>query len=315
MGNWLYNDYSSYLRNKYGTKVYRIGIDAGFTCPNRDGTSGTGGCIYCDAAGSRSAYTDPQNSVRDQIETRIKFLKDTKDASKFIAYFQAFTNTYAPVEKLRAIYDTIKDFKEIAGLVIGTRPDAIDREKIDLIASYKDKYDVWIEYGLQSIHDKTLKTIKRGHDYDAFLKAYNMTKEAGIKICVHVILGLPDETHEDMMATAQRLAGLKVDGVKIHLLHILKGSELEKLYHEGRIKLLEQDEYVKLAADFLEYLSKDIVIQRITGEGNKESHIAPAWALDKMGTIDRIREELKRRGSRQGHKVTMSQVKAFLVTL
>ena len=303
VSDWLYNDYSSYLRNKYGTKVYRIGIDAGFTCPNRDGKSGTGGCIYCDAAGSRAAYANPQKTVHDQIETRIKFLKDTKSASKFIAYFQAFTNTYAPVEKLRSIYDTVKDFQDIVGLSIGTRPDAVDREKLELIASYTDRYDVWIEYGLQSIHNKTLETIRRGHNYDAFLKSYQMTKECGIKVCVHVILGLPGESREDMMATAKTLTKLKVDGVKIHLLHVLKGSGLDKLHSEGRIKLLEQSEYVKLAAEFLEHLSKDIIIQRLTGEGSKDSHIAPVWALDKMGTISQIGEELKRKGSRQGKLV------------
>lgn len=302
-----YNDYSSYLRNKYGAKVYRIGIDAGFTCPNRDGTAGTGGCVYCDAAGSRATYADPGKSVRDQIETRIKFLKDSKNASKFIAYFQSFTNTYAPVEKLRGIYGIIKDFKDVVGLSIGTRPDTVDQEKLKLIASYNDRYDVWIEYGLQSIHDRTLKTLKRGHGYTEFLKAYKLTKECGIKVCVHVILGLPGESHEDMMETAKRLTALKVDGVKIHLLHILKGSELEKLYSEGRIKLLEQNEYVKLAADFIEYLSRDIVIQRLTGEGNKENHIAPAWALDKMGTISQIKEELKKRGSYQGKRKDKSK--------
>jgi len=230
------------------------------------------------------------------------FLRRSKGASRFIAYFQAFTNTYAPVEKLKKTYDYVNEFEDMVGISIGTRPDAVDHEKLDLIAAYKNRYEVWIEYGLQSVHDKTLEAIKRGHDYNSFLEAYKITKGHGIKVCAHVILGLPGEKHEDMMSTAKTLTELKVDGVKIHLLHILKGSELEKLYREGMVKLLSQDEYVRLAADFLEHLSKDIIIQRLTGEGDKESHVAPDWALDKLGTINRINEELEKRGSYQGFK-------------
>lgn len=300
----LYNDYNSYLRNKYGTKVYRIGIDAGFTCPNRDGTIGTGGCLYCNAGGSRAGYAEPNKPVREQIASRIAYLKESKNASKFIAYFQAFTNTYAPVEKLRKTYDTIRHFEEIVGLSIGTRPDAVDREKISLIASYKDRYEVWLEYGLQSIHDKTLKTINRGHTFTEFLKAYDITKPAGIKVCAHIILGLPGEDRGDMIETAKKLTDLKVDGVKIHLLHILKGSEMEKLYRQGKIRLFEQDDYVRIVADFLENLSPEIIIQRLTGEGDRDSHIAPEWALDKTDTINKIKEELKKRGSCQGRAIS-----------
>lgn len=290
----LINDYASYLKEKYGTKVYRIGIDAGFTCPNR--------CIYCNSSGSRASYVDPIKSVHEQISARIEYLKNTKSASKFIAYFQAFTNTYAPVKKLRTIYNTVSDFIQIVGISIGTRPDAVDREKLELIASYNNRYDVWIEYGLQSIHNRTLKSINRGHTYADFIKAYELTKNFGIKVCVHVILGLPGEKNEDMMETARELARLKVDGVKIHLLHILKGSELENLFEKGAIRLLEQDEYVKITADFLERLSPYTIIQRLTGEGDRDNHVAPTWALDKLATIQKIREELKRRGSWQGIK-------------
>jgi len=299
----LYNDYSSYLKNKYGCRVYRIALDAGFSCPNRDGTKGRGGCLYCNEDGSRAAYSEPQNPVEKQLSDRIEHLKRTKDAKKFIAYFQAFTNTYGPVDALKSVYDKVLPFKDIVGISIGTRPDSIDREKLSLIASYKDRYEVWLEYGLQSIHDKTLTAMNRGHNYKDFTSALTLTREFGILVSCHVIIGLPGESRQDIMETAEKLTELKIDGVKIHLLHILKGSQLETMYREGKVRLLEREEYVELACDFLERLSNDIVIQRLTGEGPRESHVAPDWALDKTGTINRIRETLERRKSCQGVKV------------
>ena len=279
--------YSDYLKEKYGCKVYKIGLDAGFSCPGR--------CSYCNGNGSRSPYTDPKDSVEKQLSARIEYLKKTKAAAKFIAYFQAFTNTYAPPDKLKDIYDNVLPFKEIVGISIGTRPDAVDREKLELIASYKDRYEVWIEYGLQSVHDRTLKAIKRGHTFGDFLKAVKFARAAGIPVCAHVILGLPGETKDDMIETAKKIKELKIEGIKIHLLHILKGSELEKLYAEGHIKLLGQDEYVDLVSSFLENLHSDIIVQRLTGEGARGDHIAPAWALDKAGTIRKIFAKLSLR--------------------
>ena len=300
--NKPYNDYNSYLKNKYGCKVYRIGLDAGFSCPNRDGLKGYDGCIYCNEDGSRSSYINPKDSVSEQLAARISYLKEKKAAAKFIAYFQAFTNTYAPTEKLKKVYDQVLPFKEVVGISIGTRPDTIDREKLRLISSYQNKYEVWIEYGLQSSHDRTLKTINRGHDFAAFVDALKMTKEFGIKVCTHIILGLPGETKDDMIATARKVSDLKIDGVKIHLLHVLKGSSLEKLYNDEKVQLLEQNQYAELVCDFMENLSKDIIIQRLTGQGSMANHIAPIWALDKLGTIQKIEEEFKKRGSRQGIK-------------
>jgi radical SAM protein (TIGR01212 family) len=274
----LYNDY---LRTKYGCKVYRIGLDAGFSCPGR--------CIYCNSNGSRASYINPEESVKEQLGKRIKYLREAKDAKKFIAYFQAHTNTYAPLEKLKEAYDGVLGFADIVGISIGTRPDAVDKGKLELISSYKDRYEVWIEYGLQSIHNKTLKLINRGHTFEDFLNAIKLTREFGIPICVHVILGLPGETKQDMIETAKRLCELKIDGIKMHVLYILKGSALERLYNEGKVKLLEQDEYVDLAHVFLNNLSPDIIIQRLTGQGSRSDHVAPLWALDKVGTINKIR--------------------------
>ena len=251
----LYNDYSSYLKSKYGCKVYRIGIDAGFSCPNRDGTKGRNGCIYCNDNGSRSNYANPLNNIRRQLASRIDYLKKNRSATKFIAYFQAFTNTYASVDKLKKTYDQILDLDEIVGLSIGTRPDAVDDDKLKLISSYMNRYDVWVELGLQSIHNKTLKNINRGHTFEDFLKAFRNAKKFNIPVCAHVILGLPGETREDMLETARILSKLKIDAVKIHLLHILKGAALEKLYNEGKVRVMGQGEYVELVCDFLENLS------------------------------------------------------------
>jgi len=280
----LYNDY---LKSKHGGKVYRIAIDAGFSCPGR--------CIYCNNDGSRASYINPKDSVTKQLQTWIKYLQDVKNAKKFIAYFQAFTNTYAPVNKLKEVYDEVLGFDSIVGISIGTRPDAVDSDKLELISSYKERYDVWLEYGLPSIHDKTLKLINRGHTLADFEKALNLTGQFGIPVSAHVILGLPGETKSDMMATARRLSELKICGIKIHLLHVLKGSKLEELYREGKIKLLEQDEYVELVCEFLGNLSPDIIIQRLTAEGSKDEHIAPVWALDKVGTLNKIRNVIARR--------------------
>lgn len=301
MGEELrYNDYAAYLKSKYGSRVYRIGLDAGFSCPNRDGTKGYGGCSFCGNNGSRSSYTNPKDSIKRQVSSRIEYLKKTKSASKFIAYFQAFTNTHANVDILKRAYDQVIVFDRIVGISIGTRPDAIDREKIGLIASYMDKYEVWIEFGLQSIHNRTLELMNRRHTFEDFLSALELSGEFGVPVCAHVILGLPGESRDDMIETARKISILKIGAVKIHLLHILKDSPIEKLYGAGKIDLLNQDEYAGLVCDFLENLSPDIIIQRVTGEGSRSNHVAPEWAMDKIGTINKIRDLLCRRGTRQG---------------
>ncbi len=295
-----YNDHNSYLRKIYGSKVYKIGLDAGFSCPNRDGTLDSGGCIYCNDLGSRSSYADPVKSVSEQLSSRIEYLKNNFGAEKFIAYFQAFTNTYGPVKQLKRLYDSILPFGGIVELSIGTRPDCVDEEKMDLISSYRSRYEVWIEYGLQSIKNDTLRFFKRGHTFEDFIGAVKLSKSRGIKICAHVILGAPGESLKNAIETAKILSDLDIDGVKIHLLHVLKGSRLEELYKENKLRLMEQKEYVETICSFLENLSPDIIIQRLTGEGDRENHIAPSWALDKTKTIKMIGEELIKKGTRQG---------------
>jgi radical SAM protein (TIGR01212 family) len=285
--------YGDYLKNKYGCKVYRIAIDAGFTCPNRDGTKSELGCIYCNSDGSRASYADRTKTVKEQLSSRIKYLREAKAAKKFIAYYQAFSNTYGTPDRLKEAYDPVLEFNEIVGISIGTRPDTIDKEKLKLISSYKDGREVWLEYGLQSAHNKTLKMLNRQHSFSDFMQAVRITKQFGILVAAHVILGLPGETKEDMTETAKTLSGLKIDGIKIHVLHVLKGSALEKTYNDGNLKLLRQDEYVDLVCEFLRHLPKDIIVQRLTGQGSKEDHIAPEWALDKIGTIQKIQNRLR----------------------
>lgn len=296
-----YNQYSAYLKNKFGVKVYKITLDAGFSCPNRDGTISTGGCIFCDEGGSFSQAHSNLLSIEEQIEEGVKTLSARFKAQKFMSYFQAYSNTYKPVKELEKIYNASLCRDDIVGLSIGTRPDCIDDEKLDLIAGYKDDYYTWIEYGLQSIHDKTLRKINRGHDFDCFLKAYEKTKERGINVCVHVIFGLW-ESHDEIMQTAQKLAQLGVDGVKIHMLCALENTKLADMYSRGEIDFMSEDEYIQTVCDFLEYIPKTTTIHRLAGNGLKKNLIAPCWLGAKMDCLNKIDRELMKRNSFQGIK-------------
>ncbi len=296
-----YNQYSAYLKNKFGVKVYKITLDAGFSCPNRDGTISTGGCIFCDEGGSFSQAHSNLLSIEEQIEEGVKTLSARFKAQKFMSYFQAYSNTYKPVKELEKIYNASLCRDDIVGLSIGTRPDCIDDEKLDLIAGYKDDYYTWIEYGLQSIHDKTLRKINRGHDFDCFLKTYEKTKERGINVCVHVIFGLW-ESHDEIMQTAQKLAQSGVDGVKIHMLCALENTKLADMYSRGEIDFMSEDEYIQTVCDFLEYLPKTTTIHRLAGNGLKKNLIAPCWLGAKMDCLNKIDRELMKRNSFQGIK-------------
>jgi len=295
-----YNTYSRHLENIFGCKVYKITIDAGFNCPNRDGTISKGGCIFCDDSGSFSRLYNNQLSIEDQLEAGVKKLTERFKAQKFISYFQAYTNTYAPVETLKDIYDKALNHKDVVGLSIGTRPDCVDPEKIDLISSYAESQYVWIEYGLQSIHDRTLKIINRGHTAQDFLDAVKLTQNKGINICAHVIIGLPGETKKDVLETAKVLADLGIDGVKIHILCVLKGTPLEQIYYRGEYTPLTVDEYAETVCDFLEILPPETTIHRLAGSGLNEILIAPVWLPEKFKSLTRIDRELEKRNSWQG---------------
>lgn len=296
-----YLTFRRYLKNKYGCSVWKLSLHSNFTCPNRDGTVGTRGCIYC----NNQAFHPRLNtdiSLRDQLKSQIKSCLLKKKAQKFFAYFQTYTNTYAPVNQLKKIYDTIREFPEIVGLSIGTRPDCVSPEILDLIESYTGDYEVWIEYGLQSSHDKSLKFIKRGHTYQDFLQAVQWTQSRSINICVHVILGLPGETHQDIITTAHKLARLPVNSVKFHPLQVIRDTPLASMYANDQISLLDLSTYVHWIVDFMEILPSGMVIQRLTADALDDWLIAPDWCRNKMLIIQEIDGEFESRDSYQGKK-------------
>jgi uncharacterized protein len=297
-----YNDLNTYYQSFFGCRVQKITIDAGLTCPNRDGTISTGGCIYCNARGSGTGSFARGLSVTDQLLQGKSFLSRRYKAKKFIAYFQSFSNTYAPPEILKSLYDEALAVEGIVGLAIGTRPDCVDEPVLDLLQAYTPNYLIWIEYGLQSASDRTLAFINRGHDLQCFKNAIKKTSNRGIRICVHVILGLPHESRDDMLETAQTLADLGIDGIKLHLLYVVKGTVLEAYHQQGKYKCLAQQEYVDLVCDFIERLPSDMIIQRLTGDPHPQELIAPQWALEKSETLAKIRNTLEKRNSCQGLK-------------
>ena len=296
-----YNQFSAYLKNKFGAKVYKITIDAGFSCPNRDGTISTGGCIFCDDGGSFSQAHSNKLSVEEQVIVGAKTLHDRFKAEKFMSYFQAYSNTYKPVEELEKIYKSALNHPDVVGLSVGTRPDCVDEDKLNLLSDIGKDYYTWIEYGLQSIHDKTLQKINRGHDFDCFLRAYERSKKKGLNVCVHVIFGLW-ETKEEILQTAQKLAQLHVDGVKIHMLCALENTKLAILYKNGEISFMSEDEYVSLVTDFLEILPAETTIHRLAGNGLKKNLIAPRWLGAKLDCLNKIDREFIRRNSYQSSK-------------
>ena len=306
--NKRYNQYSAHLKNKFGVKVYKVTLDAGFSCPNRDGVISSGGCIFCDDGGSFSQAHSNALSVENQLETGIETLSKRFKAKKFMSYFQAYSNTYKPVQELEKIYKSSLKHPDIVGISIGTRPDCVDKEKLELISEFKDDYYTWVEYGLQSIHDKTLTAINRGHDFDCFLKAYEMTKEKGINVCAHVILNLADEAREDMLKTAQKLAELEVDGVKIHMLCALEGTKLSQMYDAGKISFMSEEDYIETVCDFLEILPASTTIHRLAGNGLKQNLIAPRWLGKKMDCLNKIDRELEKRNSYQGRKYLLTGI-------
>ena len=298
-----YTDYNAYLRGLFGERVQKISVDAGLTCPNRDGRLSDAGCIYCNAKGSGTGAFARGLSVREQIEAgKLPAMKKYK-ARKFLAYFQSYTNTYAPVERLKSMFDEALSCEGVVGMAVGTRPDCVDGEKIALLSSYTDRYLVWMEYGLQSVHDATLSLINRGHDFAAFERAMALTRGRGINICAHIILGLPGEDRDMMMDAAKVLADLGVNGVKIHLLYVVRGTVLDKMFQSGGYRPLEQQAYVDLVCDFIERLPQEMIIQRITGDPHANELVAPAWAGRYRETFNMIQHTLEARDSWQGKEV------------
>lgn len=303
-----YRDYAGYLVERFGERVWKIAIDAAMNCPNRDGTISSSGCVFCDRRGSGTGrMLDAGMSPAEQITRAKAFLSRRRGARKFIAYFQSFTNTYGPVDRLRRLYDEALSFPDIVGLAVGTRPDCVEDPVLDLLASYREKTMVWVELGLQSAHDATLARINRGHDAACFEKSAEAAARRGIEVCAHVILGLPGETPAMMLDTARFLSRCAVHGVKIHLLYVARGTALEKTYRAGRLRCLEQREYVDLLVSFLEILPGHSVIQRLTGDPPPGELVAPAWARDKNTTLAMIRNEFDARDTWQGRRCPVTR--------
>lgn len=294
-----FRTYRDYLKELFGEKVQKVMIDAGFTCPNRDGTKGVGGCTFCDDKGSGSTLIQPNLSVSEQVNHGIQQVRQ-KDVSKFIAYFQAFTNTYASVDILRKLYSEALTHPQIVGLVIGTRPDCVSEAVLDLLNEFQEKTHVWVEYGLESSHNTTLSLINRGHSCEDFVAAVLRTHERNIPVTAHLILGLPHETGEMMMESAQLIASLNTHGIKIHNLYLEEGMPLTEDYRQCKFTLLDRQTYVGLLCDVLEILPPNMVIERLCGEPDPAKIVTPHWALQKAPLITAINRELEQRNSTQG---------------
>ena len=293
-----YYSLNQYLRDTFGQKVYKIAIDGGFTCPNRDGTLDTRGCIFCSGAGSGEFAQDRMESIALQIAKAKERVAGKIKEGKYIAYFQAFTNTYAPVSRLRELYDEAMKQEDIVALSIATRPDCPSPEVLRLLMECNRKMPVWVELGLQTIHENTAQYIRRGYALSVFDDAVKRLQEAEISVIVHVILGLPGESREDMLASVDYVGKSGVNGIKLQLLHVIRGTDLEKEYQQGKFRVLELEEYVQLVADCIALLPKDMVIHRMTGDGDKRTLVAPMWSADKKKVLNRLNQVIRERERR-----------------
>ncbi|MDA8155836.1 MAG: TIGR01212 family radical SAM protein [Actinomycetota bacterium] len=298
-----YNSFSQYASQRFGgKKIYKVNVDAGFTCPNRDGTLGFGGCVYCNNDSFRPEACKPALPIRQQIENGMEYLRRRYGAELFLAYFQPFTNTYAPVDTLQKYYREALEVPLVAGLAIGTRPDCVDSEKISLLQDIARTKFVLVEYGLQSIYDKSLRFINRGHDFSRFFEAVRATAGGEVEIGAHIIAGFPTETSEETLAMAGALSETGIRFLKIHQLQIVKGTKLANMFAQNPFHVFGYDEYVSFVVDFLERLSPEIVIQRLFATAPDDILIAPRWDSDRHRLLRDIEGELERRGSFQGEK-------------
>jgi uncharacterized protein len=300
-----YRTYSQYLKNRFGQRVMKLTLDGGFTCPNRDGTKGSGGCTFCDDTGSSSRAQNKKDSITNQLLINMAKQRKRFNAHQFIAYFQSYTNTYSPVSRLKRLYDeAMHAHPDIIGLAISTRPDCVDEEKLALIASYQQPgRTISVEYGLQTIHNRTLDRLNRCETVEDFIQAYTLTQQFNLEHCIHVILDLPGESWADQMATADALAQWRVDGVKIHLLVAMENTPIAQEYLRGDWQPLDRPGYVALVCDFIERLHPDTIIHRVAGNGHPQHVVAPLWMREKHDIIRDIDQEFARRGTRQGSKV------------
>ncbi|MDZ4819135.1 MAG: TIGR01212 family radical SAM protein [Planctomycetota bacterium] len=295
-----YYHYNYYLRQKFGGRVQKVSIDAGFTCPNVDGTVAKGGCTFCDNRSFSPSRRLPRQQVLGQIDEGIRRLKWRYDVERFMAYFQPATNTYAPVDRLRGLYTEALSHPQVVGLAIGTRPDCVPHDVLDLLSELARDAYLSVEYGMQTMHDRSLDWMNRGHHHDAFVDAMQRSRGRGFEICAHVMLGLPGESPEDMLATARELARHQVDAVKIHNLYAVKNTPLADQVERGEVVLMEREPYVKTVVDFMELLPPSTIIERISGEAPPKYFVGPAWSLDKSAIRAAVDHEFERRNTWQG---------------
>lgn len=287
---------NQYLRDTFGQKLYKIALDGGFTCPNRDGTIDTRGCIFCSGSGSGEFAGDCTMSITQQIERGKEQVQKKIKNGRYIAYFQAFTNTYAPVGKLRSLYMEAINHKDIAVLSIATRPDCLPNEALDLLCECNQIKPVWVELGLQTINPSTAAYIRRGYPLPVYDDAVRRLKACGIEVITHVILGLPGESRRDMLDTVSYVGRSHADGIKLQLLHVIRGTDLEKDYREGKFETLTFESYVELVADCIALLPENMVIHRMTGDGDKRTLVAPMWSTDKKRVLNAIHRAVSQKG-------------------
>ncbi len=303
MENWNGKPYHSFdymLKERFGEKIYKVALDAGMTCPNRDGTLGSRGCIFCSAGGSGDFAGSRQDSITQQIEKQAASIRQKRGVAKFIAYFQAYTNTYAPVDYLRKIYTEAISHPDIVAISIGTRPDCLGEDILQLLDELNQKKPVWVELGLQTIHETTARYIRRGYPLSCFEQAVSELRKRNLDVIVHTILGLPGESKNDILSTIEYLNHRDIQGIKLQLLHVLKGTDLAEDYLAGKFQVYSMEEYLELVIDCLEHLNPEIVIHRLTGDGPKDLLIAPLWSSAKRTVLNTLHRECMLRHAFQG---------------
>lgn len=297
---YRYYAYGYFLRQGWGGRVQKVSVDAGFTCPNVDGTVAIGGCTFCDNRSFSPSRRLPRQKITEQIDEGIRRLKRRYNVDRFMAYFQPATNTYAPVDRLRSVYEAALEHPQVLGLAIGTRPDCVPDDVLELLEEFASRTYLSVEYGMQTIHNRSLDWMNRGHHHDAFLDAVQRSQGRGFEICVHAILGLPGETHEDMLATAREIARLPVDSVKIHNLYAVKNTPLADQVERGEVSLMNRADYVRTVVDFLELLPPRMLVERISGDAPPNYFVGPSWCLDKPGVLTALNAEFESRDTYQG---------------
>jgi len=302
----LFHCLNFFYQNRFGGKVWKLSLDAGCGCPNRDGTLATNGCIFCDPESFSPSRRLKAHGITEQLDLGVRRLRRRHGAERFVAYFQPGTNTYGPLDRLHAAYREAADYPGVVGLAIGTRPDCAGKEVLDILAELNARQWVVVEYGLQTIHDRSLDWLGRGHHADAFWDACRRTRRRRIDVGVHLILGLPGESSEDIRATARALAQCDIHSVKLHNLYAVRNTQLSDEVASGKVRLLEMDEYVGYIVDFLEELPVGVVVERLCGDAPPEYFLGPRWCLDKAAVRRAVEAEFRRRGTRQGCKTASS---------